>query len=94
MNAIMVVSWNIIVILVTLFLIGCFLYVVWLAYNKIFHDERGYWHDYFRKKYNAKLENVKREMKCEYEELLKNETTKILSEFYESDNRKDNENDI
>lgn len=94
MNAIIAVCGGIVIVLATLFFIGCFLYVVWLVYNKIFHEDYGYWHDRFQKEYEMRSEQLKRSLKAEFDAKLQEETAKILTEFYEKDKRKDNKNDI
>lgn len=94
MDVVLNICYAILIIAFTIATVCSLIYFGWIMYNKAFHDEWGYWHDYFQKIYNIELENAKIKMECEYEEQLKNETTKILSEFYENDKRKDDKNDI
>ena len=63
--------------------------LIWILFNKIFFQDEGFWHDHFEKQYKWKSQTLKEQYDREYDKKLKDETTKILMEFYEKDKGKE-----
>lgn len=63
----------------------------WVLFNKIFFQDEGYWQYRYQREYEQKVENLKKQYDREYEKKLKDETTKILIEFYEKDKKENKE---